>query len=129
MRRLGRLVGIAGLIVIAGCHSSTAANGPFSGHWVGQDVTGTINLDLNLTDASDGSVTGSGSLSGSAISGGDIPLTVSGTESAAGCAVTLDAPPYTHADLSGQQTNGTWSAVLNGSGFVSVSVTLRKQAH
>ena len=128
MSRFGALLVVAGLVLMAGCHSSTGASGPFAGHWTGQDLSGQVDLDLQLKDGSDG-VSGSGTLSGSAISGGSVGVTVNGSESGGTCSLTLSAPPYTHATLSGSESNGTWTAVLNGSGFSDVGVTLQKQAH
>ena len=114
---------LLGSLGIGACHSSTAANGPFSGHWVGTDGGG-VTLDLTLKDASDGGITGSGSISGGSAS---IAVSVNGIESGGSAHVTLNAPPYTHADLSGAMSNGVWSATLDGSGFALDPITLQRQ--
>jgi len=127
MRRRSGVLAVSSFWLMTACHSSTAASGPFAGHWLGNDASGTVTVDITLKDASDGGITGSGSIYGSGVSAGTIPVSVTGSESGGSAAVTLNAPPFTHANLSGAMANGLWAAVLDGSGFVSDSVKLQRQ--
>ena len=117
---------VVALGMLGGCHSSsTTVRGPFNGSWLGGDTS--VLLSLNLTDQ-DGTVKGSGDISGSSISGGDIGFSVSGTSNGNSCELTLHATGLNNATMGGTEVQAdTVDAVLNGSGFTSYQITLHRQ--
>jgi hypothetical protein len=126
-----RVIGLVVVLgVLLGCHKgATGPAGPFAGHWMGDDAAMLMTLDMRLSD-NGGSVSGQGSLAGSIISGGYIPITLSGTSTGTTCSLTENAPPYTHMTITGVLVNDTTvQADLNGSGFGNYTVTLYRQAH
>ena len=126
MARIGRVLIVAvGLGVWTACHSSTGVKGPFDGSWQGGDTTAM--LTLNLSDQ-DGAVKGSGDLDGTAITGGDIPFTVSGDNNGNSLTLTLHANGFVNVTLGGTLVQAdTVDAELNGGGFAAYPFVLHKQ--
>jgi len=118
--RVTRVLAAAVVIGLAGCHhDSTGPAGPLNGSWEGS-VTGEFTMDATLSDRN-GSVTGSGVLSGPAIVNPPIDFTVSGTDNGGSFNMILTAqgrsgnPTYSGSVVSADTLSGTFGGGLTGS--------------
>lgn len=95
-----------------------------TGRWLG--TASGISFDLTLSEAANGSVSGSGSASSAS---GAISFTVrSGTHAHPSISLTLGGEGFEDANLQGTfSSNNVISGTLNGSGFNNFGLTLNRQ--
>jgi hypothetical protein len=121
------LIGAMLVALAVGCGGDS--NGPstpkVSGQWTGpiNTSTGSGTLSLTLNDAG-GNVTGTGTLS---VPGDALALTVTGNYSAPNVSLQMTSPGFEPMNLSGTVDDRKIQGTLNGSGFVSIAVTLDRQ--
>lgn len=114
-------------LALLACGSDTTAPtrievaGSWNGSFNSAGVSGTIAMTLQETG---GSVTGDGNLSGGGFA---TALTVTGTYAPPNAALALHAPGFSDISLSGAVSDRTLTGVMNGSGFVGVSITMARQ--
>ncbi len=96
-----------------------------TGQWNGPVNTsgGSGSLALTLNE-SDGSVTGTGTLS---TAGDAIALTITGNYAPPNVSLQMNAAGFEPMNLSGTVTEDEIDGTLNGSGFVNIAVTLARQ--
>ena len=127
-RSIRFIVPILSLLLLSACGSdmvgpNAIATGRWSGTMQSTDVAGTT-LVLQIVE-SGGTVTGTANIGGTNV---PVQLTVTGTYAAPSLSVIMTQgglhPP---ANLTGQISGNTMSAVVNGSGFINDPVTLTRQ--
>jgi hypothetical protein len=110
----------------SGGDGSTEPDDPqVEGQWNGPITTdaGSGSLALTLTEI-DGTVTGTGTL---IVPGDALALTVTGTYAPPNASLQMTAQGFEAMNLSGEVTDEEIDGTLNGSGFVNIAVTLRRQ--
>lgn len=116
-------------LLLAGCGGGDGSTEPdepeVEGQWNGPINTsvGSGSLALTLTE-SDGTVSGTGTLS---VTGDALALTVTGTYAPPNVSLQMTSPGFEPLNLSGDVTEDEIDGTLNGSGFVSIAVTLTRQ--
>ena len=109
-----------------GGDGSTEPDDPeIEGQWNGPITTdvGSGSLALTLTET-DGTVTGTGTLT---VPGDALALTVTGTYAPPNASLQMNTQGFEPMNLSGEVTDEEIDGTLNGSGFVSIAVTLTRQ--
>ncbi len=121
---------VAGLMLLAaacgGDNGTTEPEDPeVEGQWNGPITTdvGSGSLALTLTEAS-GTVSGTGTLS---VPGDAVALTVTGTYAPPNVSLQMTSTGFEPMNLSGEVSEDEIDGTLNGSGFVNIAVTLRRQ--
>ncbi len=120
---------LAALVALAaGCGGDGGSdNTPtLDGLWVGTINTngGAGELSLTLNEGNNGQVTGTGTLT---VVGDAVALTVTGNYSPPSVSLQMTNPQFEPANLTGTVSNDQIKGSLNGSGLVSIAVTLDKQ--
>ena len=124
-----RRVLLAALVAFAvGCGGDGGSdNTPtLDGQWVGTVNTssGSGELSLTLNEGNNGQVTGTGTLT---VVGDAVALTVTGNYSPPDVSLQMTNPQFEPANLTGTVSKDQIKGTLNGSGLVSISVTLVRQ--
>lgn len=120
---LGLALGFA--LLASACHTSTGPQGPLAGHWYGFSTD--YGLDLVLTDGG-GNVHGTGTIGGNAVSNIAVPVAVTGSNPDNTFTMTLKADHYNPATYAGTVVDDTTlTGTINGSGFVSATLTVYRQ--
>ena len=96
------------------------------GLWIGTVNTsgGSGELSLTLNEGNNGQVTGTGTLT---VVGDAVALTVTGNYSPPNVSLQMTNPQFEPANLTGTVSKDQIKGTLNGSGLVSIAVTLDKQ--
>ncbi len=121
------LVGL--MLLVTGCGGGDGSTQPddpeVEGQWNGPINTdgGSGSLAVTLTET-DGTVTGTGTLS---VTGDALALSITGTYAPPNVSLQMSAPGYEPMNLSGEVSDEEIDGTLNGSGFVNIAVTLRRQ--
>jgi len=120
---------LLGLVVLAACKSATDPNFGISGHWIGDNLSYPVNLDLSVKEAKSHTLSGSGSIYGTGISGnGILAVTVSGNHASNTVSIVLSATGYQPTTYTGLLSNDTTvDGTLSGSGFSSYELVMFKR--
>ncbi len=123
MRRFVALLGITLVLALALSSCGGDATGPktpsLTGSWSGNVTEGTVSLTLVESEA--GAVTGSGNLAGV------VAVNVTGSHAHPNVSLTLAASGFQSANITAVMSgNDTMTGTLNGSGWVSVPITLTR---
>jgi uncharacterized protein (AIM24 family) len=126
-----RAISLLGIVALAACKNATDPSYGISGHWIGDDISYPVNLDLNVKEAKSGTLSGGGSIYGTGISGtGIIAVTLSGSHSASTVTLVISATGYQASTYTGTLSNDTTvDGTLSGSGFSSYELVMFKHAH
>jgi hypothetical protein len=124
-----RKVIFAALVAFAaGCGGDGGSdNTPtLDGQWIGTVNTnaGSGELSLTLNEGNNGQVTGTGTLT---VVGDAVALTVTGNYSPPNVSLQMTNPQFEPANLTGTVSKDQIKGTLNGSGLVSIAVTLDRQ--
>jgi hypothetical protein len=117
------------VLVFAACGGDAGPNEPavpdVEGQWNGSINTnvGSGSLALTLNEAA-GNITGTGTL---VTSGDALALTVTGNYAPPNVSLQMTSPGFEPMNLSGTVNEEAINGTLNGSGFVSIAVTLHRQ--
>ncbi len=125
MRKL-LLAALVSLAAGCGGDSGTDNTPTLDGLWVGTINTngGAGELSLTLNEGNNGQVTGTGTLT---VVGDAVALTVTGNYSPPNVSLQMTNPQFEPANLTGTVSKDQIKGTLNGSGLVSIAVTLDKQ--
>jgi|tagenome__1003787_1003787.scaffolds.fasta_scaffold20978656_2 hypothetical protein len=120
---------LAALLALAmGCGGDGGSdNTPtLDGQWIGTVNTngGAGELSLTLNEGNNGQVTGTGTLT---VVGDAVALTVTGNYSPPNVSLQMTNPQFEPANLTGTVSKDQIKGTLNGSGLVSIAVTLDRQ--
>jgi hypothetical protein len=114
--------------LVAGCggDGGTDNTPAIDGLWIGTVNTnsGSGELSLTLNEGNNGQVTGTGTLT---VVGDAVALTVTGNYSPPNVSLQMTNPQFEPANLTGTVSKDQIKGTLNGSGLVSIAVTLDKQ--
>ena len=124
-----RKIFLAVLVALAaGCGGDGGSdNTPtLDGQWIGTINTngGSGELSLTLNEGNNGQVTGTGNLT---VVGDALALTVTGNYSPPDVSLQLTNPQFQPTNLTGTVSKDQIKGTLNGSGLVSIAVTLDRQ--